>query len=172
MLIRRFQSADAPALWSVFYSAIHELACADYSPEQLEAWAPREPDADKWAARMEGIQPWVAEIDGRIAGYADLQADGYIDHFFVAAAAARRGVGTALMRRIHDTASQRGIRRLYCDVSITARPFFGRFGFQVQAAQQVSVRNVVLDNLRMQKELPAAPQLEANQSARVADNRE
>ena len=161
MLIREFQPADTPALWGVFYSAIHELAAADYTPEQLEAWAPAEPDAAKWAARMAGIQPFVAEIDGRIVGYADLQADGYIDHFFVAAAAARQGVGSALMQRIHDEASARRISRLYADVSITARPFFERFSFQVEAARQVSVRGAVLANFRMHKALPVAPQLPA-----------
>jgi len=31
-----------------------------------------------------------------MAGYADLQADGLIDHFFVDAGHARRGVGRAL----------------------------------------------------------------------------
>ena len=156
MLIREFRPDDAPALWGVFFSAIHELAAADYSPEQLDAWAPAEPDAVKWAERMAGIKPFVAEIDGHIVGYADVQGDGYIDHFFVAAGAARRGVGSELMQRIHNEATARRISRLYADVSITARPFFERFSFQVEAAQQVSVRGVVLDNFRMQKTLTAA----------------
>ena len=43
-------------------------------------------------------KPFVAEIEGQIVGYADLQEDGYIDHFFVSGSMARRGVGSALMR--------------------------------------------------------------------------
>ena len=32
---------------------------------------------------MQALRPLVAEEDGRVVGYADLQASGYIDHFFV-----------------------------------------------------------------------------------------
>lgn len=152
--IRDFQSSDAPSLWNVFYSAIHQIACADYTAEQLEAWATSQtPDLAKWAVRMEGIKPFVAEIDGQIVGYADLQPSGYIDHFFVSALAARKGVGSALMRHIHERAEQWRLSRLFSDVSLTARPFFERFGFAVGSAQQVDMRGVVLDNFKMTKEL-------------------
>jgi ribosomal protein S18 acetylase RimI-like enzyme len=156
MLIREFRQTDPPALWRVFFSAVHETAVVDYSPEQIEAWAPSQPDTAKWAARMEGIRPFVAEIHGQIVGYADLQDDGYIDHFFVAAATARRGVGSALMRWIHEQAANRQIRCLYSNVSIAARRFFARFGFQVEATQEVPVRGVILSNFRMQKALHVA----------------
>jgi len=149
MVIRAFQPSDAPALWRVFYSAIHDIAAADYTPEQIAAWAPADRDIAQWQLRMEGIKPFVAEIDGQIAGYADLQADGYLDHFYVAAAFARQGVGSALMRRILEQADARRLDRLYSQVSITARPFFARFGFQVEATQQISVRGVLLNNFRM-----------------------
>lgn len=84
----------------MFYSSVHCLAGDCYSAEQLAAWAPRDYDRAAWAERLTRNRPWVAERDGVIVGYADLQADGYIDQFFVAAEAAGRGVGTALMQRI------------------------------------------------------------------------
>ncbi len=149
--IRPFRSRDAAQLWDVFYAAVHQLACGDYSAEQLAAWAPAEHDPEQWARRMERIRPFVAERAGRIVGYADVQANGYIDHFFVAPAAARSGVGTALMRRIHERAAELGLTRLYSDVSITARPFFERFGFVVEAEQMVAVRGVTMKNFRMAK---------------------
>lgn len=151
-IVRDFRPADAPALWAVFHSAIHGTARADYSPEQLAAWAPADHDPGKWAARMAGLRPFVAEAGGEIVGYADLQADGYIDHFFVARGWARRGVGSALMRHILGRARERGVVRLYSDVSLTARPFFETFGFVVEAAQQVTVRGVTLDNFRMARQ--------------------
>src|SRR5436190_16410909 len=101
MLIRRFREGDERALWEVFFSAIHETASEDYTPEQIDAWAPRNFDSIKWANRMLGIQPFVAELDGNIVGYADVQASGYIDHFFVSPTVARRGIGSLLMRRLH-----------------------------------------------------------------------
>jgi putative acetyltransferase len=147
--IREFRAGDDLALSGVFFSAVHEVACADYTPEQVEAWAPREYDSAVWAARMHGIQPFVAERGGVIVDYADVQADGYIDHFFVAASAARSGVGASLMRRIHRTAALRGTALLTSNVSITARPFFEKFGFEVVEPQTVTVRGVALTNFRM-----------------------
>src|SRR3954452_13994702 len=117
IVIRDFRSSDSTSLWDVFFSAIHEVAAADYSAEQLDAWAPSWPDLTKWALRMEGIRPFIAEIDGRVVGYADVQPTGYIDHFFVSAAPARRGALSPLMGRIHERAVQRRVRRLFADVS-------------------------------------------------------
>src|SRR5690349_14446064 len=102
MHIRVFRPGDEPALWEVFFSAIHETAAAQYTPAQLNAWAPAQPDLVVWGQRMRGINPFVAEAQGVIIGYADLQHDGYIDHFFVAPSVARQGVGSALMQHLHD----------------------------------------------------------------------
>src|SRR5690242_15293661 len=103
-LIRDFQEADASALWRVYHSAIHGIASADYSPEQIAAWAPEQFDPAKWLNRLQEIKPFVAERRGLVVAYADVQPTGYIDHFFVSPTAARQGVGSLLMQRIHDTA--------------------------------------------------------------------
>jgi putative acetyltransferase len=157
MQIRPFQIGDEPALWEVFRSAIYGTAAADYTPEQIAAWAPVPPDAERWAERMRGIQPFVAEQDDQIIGYADVQDDGYIDHFFVASDRARQGVGSLLMKHIHTTAMARGIAQLSSDVSITARPFFEKWGFVVLEPQSITVRGVTMTNYRMLKPLGAIP---------------
>lgn len=154
--IREYRAADAPALHEVFHAAIHGTASADYTPEQVAAWSPTGIDHGRWAERMRGIAPFVAEEAGRIVGYADVQADGYIDHFFVAPSAGRRGVGSALMRQIHERAAERGIAALYSNVSITARPFFEQWGFVVEAEQRPIARGVAMTNFLMRKALPAA----------------
>jgi putative acetyltransferase len=148
--IRNFQPDDAETLWTIFYEAVRQTAAADYSPVQVAAWAPTEHDSVLWAERMTRRAPLVAWQNGRVVGYADVQADGHIDHFFVAPPA-RQGVGSALMRAILERAAERNIPELYSEVSITARPFFERFGFVVEAAQQVTVRGVVFDNFRMRR---------------------
>lgn len=110
-------------------------------------------DQELWAKRIQGIQPFVAEWDGSIVGYADVQANGYIDHFFVSGGFSRQGVGRALMARIHAVAAQRQLVELTSEVSLTAQPFFAHFGFQVAAHQSVVRRGVVLSNARMRKDL-------------------
>lgn len=155
MQIRNFRNGDESALRAVFHSSVHSLACKDYTAEQLDAWAPRVYDAAQWGERIRDNQPFVAEMEGHIAGYADLQASGYIDQFFVAGAFAGRGVARSLMAHIHQAAASRGITQLFADVSLTAEPFFRKSGFWVEVRQLVEVRGVVLANARMCKELPA-----------------
>lgn len=155
MHIRTFRNGDETALRAVFYSSVHTVACKDYTAGQLDAWAPHQYDAAQWGERIRGNQPFIAEIEGHIAAYADLQASGYIDHFFVAGTYAGRGVARVLMVHIHQAAASLGISQLFADVSLTAEPFFTKSGFVVEARQRVEVRGVVLANARMCKELAA-----------------
>ena len=153
--IRNFCPGDEPALRAVFHASVHGLACKDYTGDQLAAWAPLEHDAAQWAERMRANQPFIAQAigGGAIAGFADLQASGTIDMFFVAPAFAGQGVARALMAHLHAQAVQCGITRLNAHVSLTAEPFFASQGFAVEARQQVERAGVVLHNARMAKAL-------------------
>ncbi len=151
--LRDFQSCDGPALRAVFESAIHGVAIRDYTQQQVDAWAPREHDAQDWAEHMQDLAPFVAERDGEIVGYADLQANGYIDHFFVSAAAGGHGVGGMLMRRLLARADELGLAEMTSNVSLTAQPFFAHFGFEVVEHRVVDVRGVELRNAAMRKRL-------------------
>ena len=48
MNIRRFINGDETALFRVFFSAVHDTASRDYTPEQVDAWAPADIDPDLW----------------------------------------------------------------------------------------------------------------------------
>jgi putative acetyltransferase len=153
MVVRDFCDGEEAALRSVFFSSVHELASGNYSPEQLEAWAPREYNENDWVERMRDLRPFVAEVDDCVAGYAALQASGYIDHFYVAASYARRGVGNALMEGIHQAARQRPLVELWTDASLTAEPFFRKWNFVAESRRSVVVRGVGMFNVRMRKQL-------------------
>ena len=155
--LRPFRNGGEAALRAVVYSSVHVLARRHYNAAQLAAWAPRLYDGAQWRARMCANQPFIAEVDGAIAGYADLQASGYIDQFFVAGSYGGRGGGKALMAHIHQQALHRGVRELFSDVSLAAELFFRKSGFAIQTRQQVDVHGVVLANARMRKALPDAP---------------
>lgn len=153
MLVRRFCAGDEDDLWHVYHSAIHLIAARDYSREQVDAWAPESVDRDLWRRRMEGINPFVVESDQVIVGYADVQATGYIDHFFVSGHFPRRGVGALLMRTLHEEAHRSGLVELTSDVSRTAQAFFARFGFTVVEQRSPVLRGVVVPNAFMRKVL-------------------
>jgi putative acetyltransferase len=58
MEIRRFRLGDEAALFRVYFTAILKVASRDYSPEQVEAWAPADLDVDLWANRVQKIRPF------------------------------------------------------------------------------------------------------------------
>lgn len=153
MEIRRFRLGDETALLRVHISAIHIISSKDYTPEQIEAWAPSDLDAGLWASRIREIAPFVVEIGNEIVGYADVQRNGYIDQFFVSGTHGRQGIGIRLMARIHEEARSLGLTELTSDVSKTAEPFFALHGFQVVERRFPIRRGVVLQNALMRKAL-------------------
>jgi putative acetyltransferase len=46
--IRAYQAGDASAIVRLFYETVHSVNQANYSEEQLEAWAPVVPDQQVW----------------------------------------------------------------------------------------------------------------------------
>ena len=153
--IRQFQSGDELALRDLFYNTIRTVNLKDYSEQQVKAWAPDEYDQQAWSEKISALNPFVALIDGVIVGYADVQADGYIDHFFCHTDYQGQGVGKKLMQSIHQKAKANAYQRLYAHASITARPFFEHFGFSMVKQQQVEIRGQKLTNFVVEKVLVA-----------------
>lgn len=149
--LRRFQTTDAAALRELFNQTVRQVNKRDYTATQLAAWAPENYDRQAWLERLQQNRPFIAESDGTIVGFADVQADGYIDHFFCSALTQGQGIGRGLMYKIlaHD------YPRFYANVSITARPFFEHFGFRLVREQQVIVRGVELTNFLMERINPS-----------------
>ena len=151
--IRRYQPGEEAALFEVYFTAIHLVACHDYTVEQVEAWAPRNLDMTLWRNRIRGINPFVADLNGELVGYADVQSNGYIDHFFVSGKHPRRGIGSLLMKRILAEANSLAVASLTSHVSRTAQPFFANFGFVVTEQRYPEVRGIVIPNARMCRDL-------------------
>ncbi|GAB3702987.1 GNAT family N-acetyltransferase [Nocardiopsis oceani] len=157
MLIRRYEQRDAAATLDVFVGAVTETASADYSPEQIAAWAgPERPDLDRWNSARQKLETFVAEIDGTVAGFADVSETGYVDMVFVSPRAGRRGVATALLDQVRERALSRGNSELSTHASITAKPFFARHGFAVVEERHPVVKGVEMTNYRMVLDLDGA----------------
>ncbi|EKO3771158.1 GNAT family N-acetyltransferase [Vibrio metschnikovii] len=149
--IRKYQESDALDLWAIFYHTVRNVNLRDYSQAQVEAWAPDGFSSEIWKRKMNLLSPFVAEIDGKIVGYSDLQENGLIDHFFCHHEHQGQGVGRQLMEHVLRMGELQGITRFYSEVSITARPFYERFGFNVIQEQTIEVRGQKLCNFVMEK---------------------
>lgn len=151
--IRRYAPTDAAAITHVFHASVHGLAKADYTPAQLNAWSPRLRDVRWYETRAKGREIWVAERDGDVVGFAELESDGHIDMVYVAPAAARRGVATALYEALEARARDTGLTRLFVEASETALPFFTRMGFGNAQRRDFLREGVALHNYAMEKRL-------------------
>jgi putative acetyltransferase len=153
MQIRRVKRADVSQISRLYYETVHRMNSRDYSPEQIDAWAPRIYPDTFWQRRFRRYRVLVAEEEDAVVGFAELAPTGEIDCFYVHHACQHRGVGSALMARIERDARGHGNSRLTADVSITAEPFFRRMGFKVVRRQVKIYRNQAFKQAVMEKRL-------------------
>ena len=152
LTIRPCVPADAPALRRIFYDAVHTACAADYTPAQLDAWAPEDYDPAAWAETLFCRTVLAAERDGRLLGFGSIGPDGYLDLLYVHRDHPRQGVASALCDRLEALYP---VDRVTVHASRTARPFFETRGWRVVRAQRVERRGQALENFVMEKELTA-----------------
>ena len=163
--IRPYGVADAAALTNLFRSSVREIASRDYTAAQIRAWAPDEIDAVQFGRRCEDKSTWVAELEGRLAGFSDLEPDGHIDMLYVHPNFVRRGVARALLEHLEEAGRTNALRRLYTEASLTARPVIDAMGFRMVVPQTVTIRGKSMTNYRMEKRLHSPISLSAPHSA-------
>lgn len=158
MRLRSYTPADLDGILDLFYNTVHFVNCRDYSPVQLDAWAPAQLDRAQWASSLAAHATWVAELEGQLVGFTDLDTDdGYLDRLYVHKDYQRCGVATALYRQLEQAAQAYGLPRLYTEASLTARPFFLSQGFRVVREQQKPLRGQLFHNTVMEKMLEGSP---------------
>lgn len=84
----------------------------------------------------------------RTNGFADMDADGYLDRLYVHKDYQGRGVAAALCDALEQAVQ---CEAYTTHASITARPFFEKRGYRVVRAQQVERQGLYLTNYVMEK---------------------
>ncbi|BEV71999.1 MULTISPECIES: GNAT family N-acetyltransferase [unclassified Paludibacterium] len=112
MRLRPYQPGEEPKLWDLY----QRLGKTGQTEQQ-------------WLARLRVSEPFVVEYGDQVIGYANLDGEGVIDHFFVRESWQGRGIGTLLMERVHRHAASHGLRTLTALVCRESQPFFARWGF-------------------------------------------
>ena len=147
MEIRRYRTSDIDEVIKLFYNTIHTVNASDYTSEQLDAWAPENPDLAAWDASLKRHYAVVAIENEKIIGFGDIDAGGYLDRLYVHAEYIGRGIGTAICRELEGFV--RG--KLITHASVTAKPFFEKMGYVAVKKQQIERKGVFLTNFVMEK---------------------
>jgi putative acetyltransferase len=140
-------------LAELFCETVRAIGVAQYSPAQVEAWAPVPIDYERWQERLDGTPPFVAEVDGAIAGFLALTVQGHIEWAYTHKDQQRRGVASALYAHAEQIARDRGLTRLSVDASRIARAFFEKQGFEMIRRQEVIRGGETIENFAMEKAL-------------------
>jgi putative acetyltransferase len=126
--VRRGRPSDAPAVAAIMSESIRGLAAGAYSARRVERWASLPPLYHVWAMTAGGEHYLVAGRGGRLLGYGALRGR-EVTALFVRPAAGRRGVGTALLRRLEREALRAGARTLRVRAAVPAVGFYAAKGF-------------------------------------------
>jgi putative acetyltransferase len=152
IVLKPYQQEDASFLAGIFFNTIHIINAKDYSAQQIAAWAPPAAlETEGWIKKWQKRSPLVAVLEHKIVGFAEFEASGHIDCFYCHHEYQGCGVGSFLLEEIERQAKKTQIKRIYVEVSITAKPFFEARGFRVVKEQLVEIRGVRLTNFVMEK---------------------
>lgn len=156
-VIRKFIDSDAKQIGTLFYDTVHSVNLQNYTQEQVDAWAPQlsgseqEERVTRFKKSLGECISYVAENEGIVIGFACITGNGYLDFIYVHKDYQRQGVASALLNTLEQEAVQLGVKQIWANVSITAKPFFERHGYVTVQPQTVNVRGVSMNNFKMEK---------------------
>jgi len=152
MNIRRYKIGEEEEIWKLHHDTTREIIGKDYTRAQVEKWAPDQMEPD-WIERVRQRNPFIAEHDGKIVGFAELEANGHIDRFYCHHQWQRKGIGKLLYRAIEEDASRMKLALLFAEVILTAREFFLSRGFEIVKEENNLICGAKAIRFQMQKQL-------------------
>ncbi len=154
--IRELRHGEERLFLELHAQSVRGLAAGQYSPEVIDAWcvAPTEENLASFIKNPDHEQRLVAEIDGRVVGLAALVLEGSeLRACYVLPEAARKGVGTALVREIEQLALAHHLDHLELVSSINAEPFYASLGYRSEGCTEHNMRGQPMAAVKMSKRL-------------------
>lgn len=153
MKTRLYKPEDLQEILQLFYDNVHTVCIQDYTKEQLDAWAPADPDVYRWETALNKNHTLVVENDKQIIAFADLGETGYLDRLYVHYDYLHQGIASLLVQKLEKYARTKGVLFMNTAASVTAQPFFERMGYVTLEEQIVERRGVRIRRYLMEKKL-------------------
>lgn len=152
--IRIAQQLDVVELKELFQQTVLAVNSRDYSQEEVEDWASCGNDLSK-IEEMIKTHYFIVAVNqqSQIVGFSSITSQGYLHSMFVHKDFQGKGIATLLLDDIERFAKENGIKKITSEVSITARPFFEKRGYTVEAEQKRKANQLCLTNYWMAKGL-------------------
>lgn len=152
--LRILKESDTTEMKELFCSTVLNINIKDYTKEEVEDWASCGENADRWKELIsENRYIGAFDRDNRLVGFSSMNKDGYLHSMFVHKDCQGRGVATSLLSEVEKIAADFGVTEITSEVSITARPFFEKRGYNVIKEQRHKAKKLELTNFVMKKVL-------------------
>lgn len=153
-IIRTAQQSDIVELKELFQDTVLAINRRNYSQEEVEDWASCGDNLSEIGEMIKTHYFIVAVNElSQIVGFSSITAQGYLHSMFVHRNFQGEGIATLLLKEIERHAIATGIIRITSEVSITARPFFEKWGYTVEVEQKRKANQLCLTNYWMAKAL-------------------
>ena len=120
--LRPYSPKDLEELYQLFYETVHRINCKDYTPEQVGAWAPKEP-LQSLVGDLEKNFTRVAVSENRIVGFIELTHEGLVKGIYTHHEMQGRGVGRLLIGAAIEEAKKEGHSRAPPRIEPHSSPF-------------------------------------------------
>ena len=145
-MIRKYMSSDLNAVVGIFTLAVHAIGSNYYSPEEIEAWAPSQPDMAMWERYLNEHYTLVMDSACGIIGFGCLNADGStMDKLFTHPAHQNEGVGSSIMKALEKEATKRGVKEIMLITSDNARKFHEKRNYVYHHSEKMPWNNLMFD---------------------------
>jgi len=169
MLLRRATEADIPDLRALYAETVHAQGGEWYSPDQVVAWA-------GWADE-EGFDAFILEPHtvivefagpegaptGDILGFGGVDATGHVASLYVRSDMSRKGVGTLILERLIELATEMGASGMHTVAGEFSRGLFARYGFKVDEVERLVRRGALFERYKMSRALETPQPVPPNQ---------
>ena len=156
LTVRELRHGEERLFLELHAQSVRGLAAAHYPPEVIDAWcvAPTEGNLASFLTNPDHELRLFAELDGKVAGLAALVLkDSELRACYVLPEAARKGVGTALVREMERRAAVNNLDRLELLSSINAEPFYKALGYESEGYTEHVMRGHPMAAVKMSKRL-------------------
>ena len=152
--LRKLSEEDIPVLQTLFRETVLHVNARDYTREEVEDWASCG-DSVEHMKDLLARNDYVAALNeqGEIIGFSSMNVEGYLHSLFVHKDYQQVGVGSLLLSTVEKKAREYGVAEITSEVSLTARPFFEKRGYEVLKVQKRRANRLELTNFLMCKRL-------------------
>ena len=150
--IRTLDEKDILPMRDLFCATVLNVNTRDYTEEEVKDWASCGERTERWKELLLSNQ-YVGAFDEHdcLIGFASMNKDGYLHSMFVHKDFQHKGIATQLLLEVERIARLYGVVQITSEVSLTARTFFEKKGYEVVKIQNCQANRLELTNFVMCK---------------------